>query len=634
MDANEVKKSLAARAEEFAAWIFPQGKRQGNEWQVADISGAPGTTLRVAIHGAKTGVFCDFNGGDVKGDNLLELLIQARSMEFRDALAAAREWLGIRSDGVTQHAKREYKKPSRKGITRIVEPVLFNLLGRGLSEETVTAFKIASDSRHNMVIPFLSQTAELEMIKFVALERDEKGKKKSWTNDGAKKVLMGKHLLTKQDRSLVITEGEIDAMSYREAGIKACSVPFGAKWTNQDGSDPNDEWIQNDWEFLQDFERIYLSLDMDDTGRKATASVLERLGIERCWLVTLPEKDANEVLMKHGADALKKAVAEAKQQELENLRNAAHYAQQVQDVLFPASHDETPEGVPMPWKLSGGDFHWRTHEVTIITGFNGSGKTVLLNWLLLHFAQYEKRAFVASLEVPPVQNLRVLVSQCVGDQKPESPEHLNAVMGFLAKGFWYYDHQGQLNRKDLLKAMEYSFRRYGTTIFVIDSLMKCGLSADDYNGQKATLDDLTDFSARWPVHIFLVAHSRKQDDESKRAGKMDVKGAGEITDMAHNVWTVFRNKKKERTIRSLTEKGGTALMEATRVAQSEPDCWFTCEKQRNGLGQEPECRLWFNIEAKQFHDAPRQPQVIVVEPADTQETPASAEEPQDPNEPF
>lgn len=614
MDALEVKKSLAGRALDFASYLFPNGKRKGNDLHVGNINGEPGDSFRICINGGKTGVFRDF-ASDVGGDNLLELLIQARNLEFKDALAQAREWLGYRGESVRATA-REYKKPSRSGLRKIAEPVELYLMGRGISQKVIREYKVATDDKENIVIPYLTQDGELEMIKFISMGLDANGKKIIRTNEGAKKTLMGKHLFDKTDRVLIITEGEIDAFSWREAGRKACSVPFGAKWKGADGRDPNDEWIENDWNFLQDFERIYLSFDMDEQGQKARDCIIERLGIERCWMIDLPKKDANQVLTEDGAKALLACYDGAKQKELENLRNAAHYSGEVEDSFFPKDESEIAHGIPMPWKLSGGDFHWRMNEVTIITGFNGSGKTVLLNWLTLHFAKYDRRTFVASLEVRPVENIKVLVNQCVGDLKPESPSHLHAAMQFLAGHFWYFDHQGQVNRKELLRAMEYCYRRYGTTIFVIDSLMKLGLAADDWNGQKKALDDLTDFANKWPVHIFLVAHSKKKDDEATRSGKMDVKGAGEITDMAHNVWTVFRNKKKERTIRALKEKGGAALMEAAKVDSSTPDCYFSCDKQRNGLGNEPECKLWFGVEAKQFHDQQSGPEIIIPVPSD------------------
>jgi twinkle protein len=45
--------------------------------------------------------------------------------------------------------------------------------------------------------------------------------------------------------------------------------------------------------------------------------------------------------------------------------------------------------------------------------------------------------------------------------------------------------------------------------------------------------------------VHLVMHSRKKEDEFAPPGKFDAKGTGTITDLADNVMTVWRNKKKE-----------------------------------------------------------------------------------------
>ncbi|XBY07296.1 hypothetical protein ABR759_20570 [Escherichia coli] len=45
----------------------------------------------------------------------------------------------------------------------------------------------------------------------------------------------------------------------------------------------------------------------------------------------------------------------------------------------------------------------------------------------------------------------------------------------------------------LIEIFDYARRRYGIQLFIIDSLMKCGIGDDDYNGQKAFVDSICDF---------------------------------------------------------------------------------------------------------------------------------------------
>jgi len=122
-------------------------------------------------------------------------------------------------------------------------------------------------------------------------------------------------------------------------------------------------------------------------------------------------------------------------------------------------------------------------------------------------------------------------------------------------------------------------------MFVVDSLAKCGYGEDDYNGQKAFVDRLMEFAGINNVHVLLVVHMRKREDENKIPGKMDIKGTGAISDMVDNAFVWWRNKPKE-------EKG---------IATTEADAILNCVKQRD-TGEEPMVGLFFHKASCQFLD--------------------------------
>jgi hypothetical protein len=93
--AQDIKATLNERAAEFARWLFPAGRKKGNEWQVGSLNGEAGESLKISISGAKVGLFKDFATGH-SGNNLVELLMQARGIAFKDALRACADWLGVR----------------------------------------------------------------------------------------------------------------------------------------------------------------------------------------------------------------------------------------------------------------------------------------------------------------------------------------------------------------------------------------------------------------------------------------------------------------------------------------------------------------------------------------------------------
>jgi len=142
---------------------------------------------------------------------------------------------------------------------------------------------------------------------------------------------------------------------------------------------------------------------------------------------------------------------------------------------------------------------------------------------------------------------------------------------------------------DLLETFTYARRRYNVTQFVIDSLVCLGISIDDFDAQAKAIAQLAAWKKKHRVHVHLVAHSRKGEDESKVPGKMDVRGSGSITDLVDNMLTVWRNKKREQ-----------AKEEGKHIKGY--DVIISCDKQRNGKGWEGLLGLTWIPEAFQLVD--------------------------------
>ena len=607
MDANEVKKKLCENAENVCMHLLPNGIRKSDEWCVGSLSGESGQSLRVRLSGDKCGIWKDFSDEE-SGDNLLQLWVQCKNITFVEALTEAKDYLGYKD--VSKNlvvAPKTYETPKlrdAKPVSNVYNKKAYEYLTveRNLSYDSLTEFKvmtsghIESTTSGDIVFPYYSMDGELEMIKYLSLNRKE-GRKMMFSSRNTRKTLFGKNAVSDESSTIVITEGEIDAISFHQAGIDAVSVPFGAKWENKLGNDPNMEWIENDWDFLERFDQIIISMDMDEAGKKASQSIASRLGSHRTKILALPYKDANECILRDGNSVLKDAVEKILNQDPDNLKNAYLYYEDARELIYHPD-DEVTKGIPLPWEM---DFHIRPHEMTVVAGYNGSGKTMILNFIMSWFRSLDKRVCIASLEVVPKQTLVQIVRQVVGAETPSEQEFEDA-MKWVGEGFWFYDKVGHADENDLLETFKYAHRRYGVTIFVIDSFMKCGFDIDDYRAHKKFMDSLADFVHEHGCHLFLVAHARKKDSEHQKVDKHDVKGISEITDIAHNVVTVFRNKKKEAEVNELMQSGDEALAEARR--KEKPDSTLSVVKQRNGYGDEPFIRLWYNKNNRQFTDNP------------------------------
>ena len=93
MNATETAEELAVRCESLCWELFPNGRRERNEFLVGNVNGDVGRSLAVHLTGEKTGVWCDFASGE-SGD-LVGLVKAANRMDTYEAIEWALDWLGM-----------------------------------------------------------------------------------------------------------------------------------------------------------------------------------------------------------------------------------------------------------------------------------------------------------------------------------------------------------------------------------------------------------------------------------------------------------------------------------------------------------------------------------------------------------
>lgn len=250
--------------------------------------------------------------------------------------------------------------------------------------------------------------------------------------------------------------------------------------------------------------------------------------------------------------------------------------------------DNELSGDKLPWVKTHDLIRFRPSEVTLWAGYNGHGKSLLLGQVMTHLLKIQK-VCIASFEMRPVTTLARMCRQTLGSDKP-TDGYLNRFCERLIDRLWIYDQHGTVSQERVISVIYYAAEKLGVKHFVIDSLMKCGISEDDYNGQKRFIDRLCAAAKDTECHIHLVAHSRKGQDEFNQPSKMDVKGSGSITDQVDNVMTVWRNKRKEQLI---------ASGKSDEKASLEADAFIICDKQRNGEW-EGKIGLWYDKQGMRF----------------------------------
>lgn len=232
----------------------------------------------------------------------------------------------------------------------------------------------------------------------------------------------------------------------------------------------------------------------------------------------------------------------AREDDIGRIKTAEGFRENLIEEFF---GDEKRHGLTLPWPKSHDKFLVRPGEVSIWTGFNGHMKSMCTGYVMLHLLLREQqKVCIASFEMKPQKTLRRMASQALGMRYPDEPlvhKFLDALEGSL----FLYDQQGETSPERILGVIYYCAEQLGVTQFVIDSLMKVVANEDDYNGQKRFIGQLCAAAKDLNIHIHLVHHSRKRDDEARRPGKQDAKGTGAIVDQCDNFLTVYKFPRKE-----------------------------------------------------------------------------------------
>lgn len=571
MNAAELSQRMASEAAAIAQYLLPNGKRRSGEWCVGSTGGEEGHSLSVRLSGAKAGVWADFATGE--GGDLLDLWANVRGLSVAEAMREAAQYLGVRTT-MPEAPKQAYKRPQKPKCHTPKGGALEWLMGRGLTAETIEAFRIGEQVRDGKTYAVFPYIRDGEFIN--AKYRNVAEKRDMRQEGGAEPCLYGWHLIDPKCRTVAICEGEIDAMSLHQAGIPALSVNAGAG---------NHQWLENDWTHLDRFSEILIFFDNDDAGDKGATEVMHRIGADRCKRVVIPAKDANEYLMA-GAEHVdfEDAIKQARPQDPEEMRQASDFMSRVKAMFYPAHTDERDPVLRLDRDLDW--FEFRPGELTVWTGYNGHGKSLMLSQVLLGLMQQNERVMVFSGEMTPERQLKRLTKQASGLDRP-SQRYLDTIGGWLTDKMWFFNVVGSATIDRLLTVFLYANKRYGIRHFVIDSLMMTDVPEDgpgSMTAQKEAVRKLCDFCRRNGCHLHLVAHPRKGADESKGPGKLDVAGSSKITDGADNVFTVWSARKDE----------------ATETDPDKPDAALELQKQRNGDVQHYRQHLWFSKAAQQF----------------------------------
>lgn len=234
---------------------------------------------------------------------------------------------------------------------------------------------------------------------------------------------------------------------------------------------------------------------------------------------------------------------------------------------------------------------FRPGEVTVWAGYNGHRKSMLTGQVAIDLAAQRQRVLLASFEMLPARTIARMTRQAWATSEPSAMQ-LERFGKWSDGRLWMFDHMGRISPDECCAVIRYFAEELkGTQVFV-DSMMMVCASEESLDEQKQLTTDLVRLAQEARLHIHLIAHCRKPQDETKPPTKYDLRGSAAISDQAHNVVTIWANKPKKSKLEQNPHD---------EEALAQPDALVTVEKQRNGAF-EGRAKLWFDEASMRFCD--------------------------------
>jgi len=349
----------------------------------------------------------------------------------------------------------------------------------------------------------------------------------------------------------IICEGEMDALSLEVAGFRnAISVPDGAPT-------PESKNLELKFEFLDDerFDQVkqfVLAVDNDEPGKKLEDELARRLGRDKCMRVTWPEgcKDANEVLMRHGAEALRHCIEDAKAFPVEGVFSISDIEDDINNML----EFGMIKGEPTGWDSVNGLYTPAPGQWTLVTGIPSMGKSEWLDALAVNIAENAGWVFgVCSPENQPISwHAAKLIEKRMNERLVAG--RVNQARFHEAKA-WLNEHFHFIMPEEptldsVLAKAKVLVRRHGMKGLIIDpyneldhTKRKDGVNETEY--VSTFLTQLRKFARENSIHVWLVAHPAKlmkeKNGEYPVPDGYTVSGSAHFYNKADNIVAVHRD---------------------------------------------------------------------------------------------
>ena len=358
--------------------------------------------------------------------------------------------------------------------------------------------------------------------------------------------LFGQQAFKSGGKYITVTEGEADAMAVNEmfdGKWPAVSIRSGAAGAAKD--------IKANLEWLETFDNVVICFDNDKAGQEAARSVLDLFTPNKAKNVTLPMKDAGDMLKARKVADFVKEWWNAKAYRPDGIIAGS-------DTWDSIIEQQNVRSIPYPWECLNEYTHgFREKELVTITSGSGMGKSQIVRELehYLLSATEDNIGILALEEDIPKTALGIMSIEA------NKQLHLDkTVSQDEKKGYWdrtlgsgriyLFDHWGSTSEDNLLGRIRYMAKGLDCKWIILDHLSIVVSDQDNGDERKAIdsiMTNLRKLVQETGVGLFLVSHLRRPSGQKAHedGGKIslgELRGSAAIAQLSDIVIGLERDQ--------------------------------------------------------------------------------------------
>jgi twinkle protein len=441
------------------------------------------------------------------------------------------------------------KDLSWKGITSAIPD-------RRIDEDVVKRYDTVVKKDNENISHHIYKYYNIDGSHIASKIRQVEGKKIWSEGNMSDALLFGQNLFKSGGKIVTVTEGELDAMSvYQMMGKKYPAISI------KNGVHSAVENCKQFLEYLQSFDTIVLCFDNDAQGKDATQQVAQLFEPNKCKVMKLTLKDANEYLKMGRAVQFTNEFWQAQPYTPAGIIN-------LKDLGASLYEEEYCETVLFPWTdMNIKTYGMRTGELITFTSGAGMGKSSVMRELMYHIMKntldnigilaleenIKNTAFnIMSVEADARLYIKEVRNKFTREQLEEWQKRTVGT-----ERFFVFDHFGSVSNDEILSRIRYMAKSLDCKWIFLDHLSILVSGQEDGGDERKSIDilmtKLRSLVEETGIGLLLVSHLRRPTgdrghEEGKEVSLSHLRGSASIAHLSDSVIAMERNQQSEDEI--------------------------------------------------------------------------------------